>query len=310
MFKPSLAYYIVYILLVANVTVVYPKTAGSSESAGTAAETLQKKSVRIASCSIYPKKWDKAFNWKQIHAFVTRAAEAGAEVVVTPEGVLEGYVINQVNEVQDPQTKAKLVQQFVDLGEPLHGPYIRKARALADDLSIYLVMGFLEKKDDLLFNSAVLIDPEGNIAGLYRKTHFAQGYTINPSCYQPGNEYPVFDTPFGKVGMMICYDRQLPEPARILALKGARILLAPSYGSYGEDDGWNTILLRTRAYENRCALVFSHPNQSLMIDTKGRLVAKCGANDIIMYTVDTDPMIVQDRFKNRRPTTYSELIQP
>lgn len=189
--------------------------------------------IRVASASVLPKKWDKATNWERIERLVRKAAiEGDAQVVVTPEGALEGYVINEVNAEKDAEKKDELVEKFIELAEPLNGEYIKKASGLSDELDIYLVLGCLEQDGEDLYNSAILFDPDGDIIGKYSKTHFAQGYTINPSCYTPGEQYPVFQTPFGKVGMMICYDRQLPEPARILSLKGAQILFVPSYGSY------------------------------------------------------------------------------
>lgn len=266
--------------------------------------------VRIASCSVFPEKWNKASNWPRIEEAVRKAAGLGADVVVTPEGALEGYVINEVNDVKEPAARRAIVKRFLDLGEPIDGPYFKQAQALADELDIFFVLGFLERRGDSLFNTAALIDPDGDIVGKYSKTHFAQGYTINPTCYVAGEEYPVFDTPFGKVGMIICYDRQLPEPTRILALKGAQLLLLPSYGGYDDGSGWNTMMVRTRARENRFPLVFSHPNQSLMIDGRGDLHALCGTNEIAIYTVDTSPERYEGRFRNRRPETYAPLTEP
>ena len=267
-------------------------------------------SVRIASAAIVPDKWEKEKNWARIGKAVRQAAsDGGAQVVVTPEGVLEGYVINEVNAVKDPVKKEKILQKFLDLGEPLDGPFIKKASNLSRELKIYLVLGFLEKSGSNLLNTAILLDPEGDIIGKYSKTHFAQGYTINPSCYITGEEYPVFDTPFGKVGMLICYDRQLPEPARIIALKGAQILFLPSYGSYTEESGWNTIMMRTRAYENRMPLIFCNPFQSLLIDRSGNLKALGNAGEIVYYNVGTSPNSYKDRFKNRRPETYQTLLK-
>ncbi len=264
--------------------------------------------VRIASVSIYPEKWNKDENWIRIENRVCETVEkSGAQMVITPEGVLEGYVINEVNREVNPETKSQLLKRFRELAEPLDGPYIHKARVLADQLNIFLVLGFLERRDKSLMNSAILIDPDGDIIGRYSKTHFAQGYTINPSDYRPGDEYPVFDTPFGKVGILICYDRQLPENTRILALKGAQIFLIPSYGSIDDGDGWNTRLLQTRAYENRCALVFTHPEQSLLISNKGALECIGGRDESVWYDVDTDPEKIKGRFKNRRPELYAPI---
>jgi predicted amidohydrolase len=266
--------------------------------------------VRIASAAILPDKWEKEKNWERIENAVREAAvQGGAHVVVTPEGVLEGYVINQVNRVKDEEEKKKIVEKFLALGEPINGPYIKKASNLCIELDIYLVLGFLEREKKKLLNTAILIDPEGDIVGKYSKTHFAQGYAINPGCYVTGEEYPVFNTPFGKIGMIICYDRQLPEPTRIIALKGAQVLFVPSYGSYTDEDGWNTVLMRARAYENRLPLVFCNPYQSLLIDRGGDLDAIGNAGDIVYFEVGTSPNGYKGRFRNRRPNTYEYLTK-
>lgn len=266
--------------------------------------------LRIASASVLPQKWDKQTNWERLEKMVRKAAqEGGADLVVTPEGALEGYVINEVNREEDPGKKTELKKQIFALGEPLEGPYIKKACSLAAELEIYLVLGFLERRERSLYNSAVLIDPEGDIIGKYSKTHFAQGYQVNPDFYKAGDDYPVFDTPFGKVGILICYDRQHPEPARILALKGAQVLLVPSYGSYTDREGWNTVLLRTRAYENGFPLVFCHPFQSILIDKNGEIKALGNSGEIVYYEIDTGPKNYEGRLENRRPGTYAPLVK-
>ena len=266
--------------------------------------------MRIASASILPDKWDKQENWTRIEAMVRKAkAEGGANLVVTPEGVLEGYVVNEVNAEKDSLKKVVLLEKFMALGEPIDGPYIQKASDLCVELRIYLVLGFLERREKKLLNSAILIDPEGDIIGRYSKTHFAQGYQINPDAYQASDTYPVFDTPFGKVGMIICYDRQLPEPARIMAIKGAQVLFVPAYGSYSTEHGWNTILMRTRAYENRFPVVFCNPYQSILITSRGDIKAMGNAGEIVYYDIGTDPDLIKGRFRNRRPSTYRELFE-
>lgn len=271
-------------------------------------QSIQK--IRIASASVLPDKWDKQGNWSRIEKMVRQAVQdGGAGLVVTPEGALDGYVINEVNEEKDESKRTALSKKFFELGEPMDGPYIHKACRLSRELGIYLVFGFLERRDKNLFNTAILIDPEGDIIGKYSKTHFAQGYSINPDFYKAGNEYPVFDTPFGKVGILICYDRQLPEPARILALKGAQVLLIPAYGSYTGPDGWNTILLRTRAIENKIPLVFCNPFQSLLITHRGDLKEIGSSGEIVSFEIDTDPERDQNKFRNRRPPTYDQLLK-
>jgi len=267
-------------------------------------------SIRIASASIVPEKWEKEVNWNRIKTMVRRAAnEGGAKVVVTPEGILDGYVINEVNKIKEKKEKEKIVKKFKKLAEPIDGHYIQEACKLADELDIFFVLGFLESRNEKLFNTAILIDPEGDIIGRYSKTHFAQGYEINPEVYTAGDEYPVFNTPFGKVGIIICYDRQLPEPARIMATKGAQILIVPAYGSYTDEHGWNTIMMRTRAYENRFPVIFCNPYQSLIIDRNGNIKSIGNGGEIVYYEVNTSLSNYENRLRNRRFNTYQELME-
>jgi predicted amidohydrolase len=267
-------------------------------------------SVRIASASVIPEKWEKEINWQRIDKMARKAAiDGGADVVVMPEGILEGYVINEVNKIKEAKDKEKIVKNFIRLAEPLSGHYIKKACELANELNIFFIFGFLESHNRKLYNTAILIDPEGDIIGRYSKTHFAQGYEINPDLYSAGDEYPVFNTPFGKVGIIICYDRQLPEPARIMALKGAQILFIPAYGSYTDENGWNTVLMRARAYENNFPVIFCNPFQSLLIDKGGNIKAIGNAGEIVYYEINTYLKNYEGRFKNRRSGTYRELIE-
>ncbi len=269
-------------------------------------ETPIKTRIRIASASVVTDKWEKETNWSRVEKMVTRAAiEGGANLVITPEGALDGYVINEVNSKSEKDNN--IIDRFFNLGEPIDGPYIQKATTLADELNIYFIFGFLEREEKYLYNTAILIDPDGDIIGRYRKTHFAQGYTINPKSYKAGDEFPVFQTTFGKVGILICYDRQLPEPARILALKGAEILFIPSYGSYTNENGWNTILLRTRARENSVPLVFCHPYQSLLIDKNGNVNVFGNGGNISYYEV-TVARDNNEIMRNRRPGKYYKWL--
>ncbi len=179
------------------------------------------RTVSIASVSVIPVKWDKQANSQKLERLIRDAAGKGARLVITPEGALEGYVVNEVIREQDAERKAQLTKRFQQLAEPSDGPYVARFRQLADELDIHLILGFLEADGDRTFNTAVLLGPDGRIVGKYRKTHFHQGYKVNPPGYTPGDTYPVFDLGFMKVGIMICFDRQLPEPARMLALGGA-----------------------------------------------------------------------------------------
>jgi len=268
----------------------------------------QPDTVRVASLSILPKKWDKEANSEKIERMVRGAAEQGARLVVTPEGVLEGYVVNEVIGEQDSAKKQTLTRRFHELAEPIDGPYIKRFRRLSDELNIHLVLGFLEVDGDRFYNTAALLGPAGELVGMYRKTHFAQGYDVNPPGYTPGKDYPVFDIGSMNVGMMICFDRTLPEPARLLALGGADLIVCPAYGGYGELNRWR---MRVRANENDVPVIFTHPQQSLIIDRTGSpLAEKTEADAMVLSDIPvTGRTCPNPRLSNRRPETFDDLNQ-
>ena len=90
-------------------------------------------SVRIASTAILPDKWEKEINWNRIEPMIRKAAlEGGAKVVLTPEGILEGYIIEDSNNIKDKIEKTKIIERIRNVAEPMNGPFIQKACNLAD----------------------------------------------------------------------------------------------------------------------------------------------------------------------------------
>ncbi|MGH9628918.1 MAG: carbon-nitrogen hydrolase family protein, partial [Bryobacteraceae bacterium] len=118
----------------------------------------------------------------------------------------------------------------------------------------------------VLYNTAILLDRKGSFVGKYRKVYlprveFEGGLT-------PGNEYPVFQTDFGKVGILICYDLQYADPARALALQGARLLLMPIWGG-------NVTLSKARAIENHVFIASAgYDFPTMVLNYRGEAVAE------------------------------------
>ena len=133
------------------------------------------------------------------------------------------------------------------------------------------------------------------------------GYVGLPLAVHLGREFPVVDTPHGRWGTLICFDRQLPETARILALKGAGLIMIPSFGGYADI---NDALMRARAYENGVWVVFVHPRRVLIVDPRGEVVARNeGASDeVVLATVTVDEAAVTGAMARRRPEIYRELL--
>ena len=137
---------------------------------------------------------------------------------------------------------------FAEVAEPIPGPSTEYFGQLAKEHGLYIVAGLTEREGNVLYNTAVLIGPGGELAGKYRKVCLPREEVKGG--ITPGHEYPVFDTPFGKVGMMICWDVHFPEVARALSNAGAEIIAMPIWGGH-------PALARARAIENQIYLVTS-----------------------------------------------------
>jgi predicted amidohydrolase len=135
-----------------------------------------------------------------------------------------------------------------EVAEPIPGPSTEYFGQFAKKHNMYIVAGLYERADHLVYNVAVLLGPDGAVAGKYRKVTLPSGEVERGVA--PGSEYPVFDTRFGKVGMMVCYDGFFPEVARELTNRGAEIIAWPVWGC-------NPELARARAVENHVYVVSS-----------------------------------------------------
>ena len=136
----------------------------------------------------------------------------------------------------------------VETAEPVPGPTTDYFGTLARKHNLYIVLSVFERDRHLVYNTAVLLGPEGQLVGEYRKTCLPRGEVA--AGISPGRDYPVFDTRFGKVGMMVCYDGFFPEAARELTNRGAEVIAWPVWGC-------NPLLASARACENQVYLVSS-----------------------------------------------------
>ncbi len=229
-------------------------------------------SITVSAISLKPTKWDKAANAEKLEAFFVAAAQAGPQLILATEGVLEGYVVMDVIEGRATP------MAMLEIAEPLDGPYIRRFRALARKLRTCLCFGFAERcPGAAVYNTAVFIDAAGDIRGVYHKTQLAEGTHPSWNFNRIGETIRAFDTPFGRAGILICNDRWNPQIARTLVLDGARFLLIPSYGSKGRAQN-RTVLARAR--ENGVPIVEANVGMNLII-SKGEIVSYKWGNDRI-----------------------------
>jgi predicted amidohydrolase len=248
----------------------------------------------MAGLRVMPDRWDKEANYRKLDHYARQASAHGARLVVTPESFLDGYVGNDKDLDRD---------KYFSVAEPLDGPMLKRVRGLARELKVYLAVGFPELRGRQVFNTVVMFGPDGSLVSQYSKTHCG-----TEQFNTEGTEFPVVPTPLARMGTMICLDRQLPETARILAIKGAQVILAPSYGMYGEI---NDVMMRTRAYENSVYVAFVHPKRCLIIDPKGKVVAADdGKGDQIVYAeIRIDDRIGHGPIQSRRPGIYGEILK-
>ena len=188
--------------------------------------------VRLAAVHFRPTAKTPFENCRQYEPLLAEAARQKADLVVL------GETINSVGVPKPP----------AEIAEPVPGPLTDYFGSLARRHGFYLVAGLFERDGGLVYNVAVLLGPDGKLAGKYRKTCLPRGEVEQGVC--PGNEYPVFQTRLGKVGLMVCYDGFFPEVARELADRGAEIIAWPVWGC-------NPLLAQARACENHVYLVSS-----------------------------------------------------
>lgn len=244
-------------------------------------------SVRIA-CLQLNSGSDYAANLAKLATMMREAATGGAKFVFSPEYVL----------MMDGSGRVMRERAQDAAGQPALGALC----ALSRELGVWHLTGSLTLKsdDDRLFNRSVLISDEGTPIAQYDKIHMfdatlPSGTVIRESsAYRPGERAVIAATPWGRLGMTVCYDLRFPQLYRILAQRGAVMLAIPS--SFQRETGrahWHT-LLRARAIENACfviapALCGEHPGKrstyghSLVVDPWGEVLADGGEAPGVVY---------------------------
>ena len=208
-----------------------------------------------------------------------KAGANGADLIVLPEIALQ-YGLRGSN---------------LDLAVPAPGPETDVFAELARKHQTRILVGMVEQDGDAVYNSAVLISPEGVIDGKYRKVHFAVGNEMD-SGMLPGDDFPVFETEVGRVGCNICMDTSAAESSRVVGLNGADFLLMPIMGDFRthhpEDHTFDPDrfrgIMQTRAMDNQLCMVVAvnEATGSCIIDRVGNVLAwNDGEQDLIQAQV-------------------------
>jgi deaminated glutathione amidase len=255
---------------------------------------------------------DKQRNLETAERLVRAAADDGAELIALPEkwNLLAGG------------------EALLAGAEPIDGPTITAARSWARELGVHLVAGSIAERDpdnEKLFNTSVLIDSQGEVEAVYRKIHMFDvdvgGVAYRESEHEdPGTEIVIAHAGDVAVGMTVCYDLRFPELYRILAVRGARVIVVPAaFTLHTGKDHWEP-LLRARAIENQAFIVapnhfgeapphYHSYGRSMIVDPWGVILATAGDEETFI-AAELD-FALQDRVReslpslaNRRPESY------
>lgn len=234
--------------------------------------------MKLGLCQM-PVTASKADNYETMRRYVRDAAAAGCDLIVLPEMWC------------CPYSNAA----FAEYAEPQGGDTWRLLCKTAQECGIWLVAGSVPERDgDAIYNTCYVFDPNGTQQAKHRKVHLfdidvAGGQRFFESdTLSPGQHYSLFDTPFGKVGVAICFDVRFAELFRILALEGARLIVVPAAFNMTTGPAHWELLFRARALDNQCFLAGCAPARdetagyvsyahSLVCDPWGRVQAQAGA---------------------------------
>lgn len=230
-------------------------------------------------------------NLNQFKKYIDIAGEQKADIVCLPEGI----------------TVVGIEKSYLEVAESVPGLTTDFLSALAKEHHMYIVAGLYEREGPVVYNTAVLLGRDGTIQGKYRKTSLPTGEIL--SGLTPGDSFPVFETDFGKIGIMICWDVFFPEPARMLAYNGAEIIFLPIWGG-------DLTLAKARAIENQVYLVSSsYDMKTGVFDKTGHLLVDANEeNPVVMTEVDLNKRklwVGDGEFRNKifREITSSKSIK-
>ncbi len=271
-------------------------------------QTVEPRTIKIASVLwLADSSTTKEQNLQRAILFIHQAGRRKADVILFPENVLACGL---------PPTAPHV------LAEPVTGKSLDLIRQVAAKNQIYVIFPFLEVAAKKIFNSAVIIDRNGGVAGIYRQTHPFLAMEANKEI-SSGDLFPVFELDFAKIGIQIGADISFPEAGAILALSGAEIIFLPHQFQFTDDLNWG-LIFRNRALDNDIYLVTSgksekneqpsegHLGTTVVINSRGEVEAdQLSTPGILFHTIEMHRSGKKNSIwkANRRPEIYQKLIE-
>lgn len=271
----------------------------------------------------------------------TEAGKQGCDIFVLPEhfdcfGSIE--TTSHDGGIYDERTDRRTLCRAV--AETIPGPMTERFGKIAKQYSMYIAATYYELDADKIYNTCVLIDRKGKVAGKYRKTHLC-GSENRINGVTAGDELPVFDCDFGRLGITICMDMNYPEIYRVLTLKGAKVILWP-HQTYGPTEEMVLLQARARAIDNGCYIVGSdfasvppfapyysgheligratiiNPDGTILADTGHAAGTAMAEFDPDFHRMTKDVVCIrrsgvdyfeEDIIRTRRPELYGEIVK-
>jgi predicted amidohydrolase len=271
---------------------------------------------RIAVVQMESKPLEVELNLRKVLSFLGSAAEQQVDLVVFPECVLTGYILD--------------LEEAHSVALPFDSPWIDQIVEACRKFGLLSVIGSLEKDDKgKCFNAAFLIAPDG-LLNVYRKTHLP-GFGADRYLSAGDQLSDVIGTPVGLLGMLICFDLFFPEAVRILALNGAELIIVPSAWS-SVSTYYPDYILRSRSFENGVYIIAADHvgnergvnflGRSIVAGIDGQVIAEGSRHSEEMLIVDIEPKRSLEKrrvftsgideidiFGNRRPDLYGAIVK-
>jgi len=265
--------------------------------------------INVATVQMQPELGKMEDNLMKMGDIITRVAtEQPMDLIVFPELVTTGY---------------EMGPRFPELAQRIPGPTVNLIAQRASELGVHVAFGMVskEKVESIIYNTAVLIGPDGDLIGTYNKVHLRGEEQI---AFRAGYKLPVFETGLGLVGMMVGWDLAFPEVARSMVLDGAELILACASWEDPNADEWRTYL-QSRALENSVFVAaanrvgeepsYTFFGQSAIVGPRGKIYASVDepVEGYAAATLDLD-LVRRQREETqvlqcRQPAAYRALVR-
>ena len=273
--------------------------------------------ITIATVQMKPAMGEPEDNLVKMSDFVSKiASQQKVDLIVFPELVTSGY---------------EMGVRFTELAQRVPGPTVNLMSQRAAEFGVYIACGMAtkEKVESVLFNSAVMVGPEGEMLGSYNKVHLRGEERM---AFREGFRFPVFETEVGAIGLMLGWDLAFPEVARSLSLDGAELLCVLANWETSQMEEWRTYV-RARAYENALYVAASNRvgedvtlnfgGESMIVGPRGKIFASLAdekdpesgepREGYCVARIDLDDVRkCREEYQTlqaRQPTTYRTIVK-